>query len=120
MTTFSLTDSEKTISLSAGVLHVDDAVMLQLYASLSGLNKIAALASATLSGTTSTLSFKDSRSFAFTISMGSNPPASVTFSLATGSSQWSDAEFAAIKSLGQMIMSMMLTDSLTQLSVNYS
>jgi hypothetical protein len=115
MAILTVSDSEKSVSATLAGIKVNDPPMEQLWGSLNALNAVAPISSVGFSTLTITIVLKDARTFATTMTLGTPE----TFSLNTGSYKFSDVEFALIKGVAQMIVSMYFQQTLTVLSVTY-
>jgi hypothetical protein len=85
---------------------------------LTGLNNMAPIASVSQSGSVTTITLKDGRTFTVTVTPGANPPSTATTQI-TSASSWTVPELNALHSLAYAVNICIFACGMTALTVTY-
>jgi hypothetical protein len=117
---FSTSDSTKTMSITtSGILNVDSQIMLDTDSALSAFNATDPISTVTYSSNVAVITLKDARQITFTISLGGNPPATVTSNLVS-SNYWSRNEYTSLQALSSLLLTLELQYAVTNISITYN
>lgn len=113
---FTLTDGEKSLSITADTMDSDDPAVESYMSALSHMNDVMSVSTVAVSGMTTVFTMKDARTLTYVLDYS---PPDIRFSV-TSTDWWTGGEFDLIRALAQSISVLTLTKNMTALTVTFA